>query len=106
MWLIVFLACANNIKALYEAEKSQVMAAPPPVGNNWEPEMRLRFSDQALQALAETAVDGGLLKAEDVEKSKKDNDILKETMMKILNVTKSKGDLKEEYRLIVESSEN
>lgn len=48
----------------------------------------------------------GLLKAEDVEKSKKDNDILKETMMKILNVTKSKGDLKEEHRLIVESSEN
>ncbi len=41
-----------------------------------------------------------------MEKSKKDNDILKETMMKILNVTKSKGDLKEEHRLIVESSEN
>lgn len=65
MWLIVFLACANNIQALYDAEKTQVMAAPPPIGNSWEPEMRLRFSDQALQALAETAVDGGLLKAED-----------------------------------------
>lgn len=65
MWLLVFLGCANNISALYEQEKAMVMASPPPLGKNWDPEFRLRFSDQALQTLAEVALDSGLLKVED-----------------------------------------
>lgn len=65
MWSLVFLGCANNITALYEAEKAAVMAAPAALGKSWDPEVRMRFSDKALQSLAETAVEGGLLKAED-----------------------------------------
>lgn len=64
MWLLAILGCANNIRSLYEQEKAQVLAAPPALGATWEPELRLRFSDDALETLSEAALATGLLKAD------------------------------------------
>lgn len=64
--LLLLAGCAGNIKALYEEERALVMADPPPVGENWAPELRLRLSEAALQELAEVAVAEGLLAYDEV----------------------------------------
>lgn len=65
MLLLVFLGCANNIQTLYEQEKAAVLAAPAALGASWDPELRVRLSDPALEVLSQAALESGLLKAED-----------------------------------------
>ncbi len=65
MWLMVFLGCSNNIKNLYEQEKAAVLAAPAPLGATWQPELRVRLSDAALEVLSQAALSSGLLAADD-----------------------------------------
>lgn len=65
MWLLAFLGCANNIKALYEQEKAAALAPPAPLSADWKPELRVRLSDPALETLADAALKTGLLAAED-----------------------------------------
>lgn len=64
MWLMVFLGCANNIRNLYEQEKAAVLAEPAALGANWEPELRVRLSDPALEVLSKAALSSGLLEAD------------------------------------------
>ena len=45
MWLLAILACANNIREQYQAEKELALAAPPALGAHWDPELRIRLSD-------------------------------------------------------------
>jgi len=55
------LGCAANIQALYDAEKAAALAPPPDAAASWNPEVRLRLSQDALGVLAQEAIDGGLL---------------------------------------------
>lgn len=64
MWLLAILACANNIREQYQAEKELALAAPPALGAHWDPELRIRLSDDALGTLASAALSTGLLSAE------------------------------------------
>lgn len=56
------------------------------------------FHDEALKL--------GLLKAEEVEKFKQDNTLLRENMLKILGAASKKVELKPGYREIIESNNN
>lgn len=64
MWLLAILACANNIRAQYQAEKELALAAPPALSGQWDPELRIRLSDDALGTLASAALSSGLLSAD------------------------------------------
>jgi len=59
--LLLLLACASNIRELYEAEKAQVMATPPAVQGDWSPELRLRLSNKGLVELSSAVLQSGLL---------------------------------------------
>ena len=61
MLLLMLAACASNIHALYEAEKAAVMAAPPAAPADFDPELRVRIGEVALDGLAEQAIAAGLL---------------------------------------------
>lgn len=61
MHLLLLLACASNIRELYEAEKALVMAAPPAVQGDWSPELRLRLSNKGLVELSSAVLQSGLL---------------------------------------------
>lgn len=61
MLLLMLLSCANGIFQLYEQERAAVLAEPSPLGSSWDPELRVRLSDAALDDLASAAVKAGLL---------------------------------------------
>ena len=59
--LLLFTGCAGNIHQLYQSERDAALAQAPQPPADWQPDLRLRLSDSALQAVATAAVDGGLL---------------------------------------------
>ena len=59
--LLLFTGCAGNIHQLYQSERDAALAQPPKPPADWQPDLRLRLSDAALQDVATAAVDGGLL---------------------------------------------
>ena len=61
MHLLLLLACASNIRELYEAEKAQVMATPPAVQRDGSPELRLRLFNKGLVELSSAVLQSGLL---------------------------------------------
>ena len=62
-WMLA--ACGPGVHALYDAERAAVLAVPPEAAAQWEPELRVRLSDDALQRLATAALEAGLLAADD-----------------------------------------
>lgn len=58
---ILVVACATNILDLYNQERSKVMAPPPPVPNDWQPDLRLKLADGTVARIARTAVNHGLV---------------------------------------------
>ena len=61
MLLLLVLACAGNIGEMYEAEKAAALAAPPAPGGRWNPELRLRISEETLGRAAREMVAAGAL---------------------------------------------
>jgi hypothetical protein len=59
VWL--FMACASNILAQYEDERTTVLAAPPPYREPWSPEVQIRLSEDALADIVDATLDAGLL---------------------------------------------
>lgn len=54
------LACASGIQAMYDEEKLEALAkADAP--SSWQPDLRLRLSQDSLDGLVQTAMDAGLL---------------------------------------------
>lgn len=58
---LLVLACASGIRSMYEAERDAALAQPPDPGESWQPEVRVRISDDALDGLVQSALDQGLL---------------------------------------------
>ena len=61
LWLLA--ACSNDIIAQYEAEKAAALEEPPGIGAKWDPDLRIRLSDGALDALTTAVVGSGLTAA-------------------------------------------
>lgn len=64
MLLLLVLACAGNIPEMYEAEKAAALASPRAPGKVWQPELRLRLSDEALGRAAREVVAAGVLQVD------------------------------------------
>ena len=51
LW-VTLLGCGGKIKTLYDEQKSSILAAPPQLDNNWNPDMRLRIGYDTITKLA------------------------------------------------------
>lgn len=59
--LLLLLACASNIRSLYEADRDAALAPPSQASESWQPEVRVRLSQAALDEVVQATLDQGLL---------------------------------------------
>lgn len=63
MWLLFLglLGCAGNIHALYEEAKTDALQSLGPPPSTWSPDIQVQIRPRALQDVATSALDAGLL---------------------------------------------
>jgi len=59
--IVLSLSCASGVLAMYQDERAAALATPNPAGNAWQPQVRVRISQDALDDIVQTALDQGLL---------------------------------------------
>lgn len=59
--LLLSLGCASGIRNMYEAERDAALARAPAPADGWQPDVRVRLSDSALDGLVQATLDQGVL---------------------------------------------
>lgn len=63
--LALLLACASGIHASYEEERDAAMSVAGAPGGTWDPDIRVRLSQDSLDGLVQVTMDQGLLAYDD-----------------------------------------
>ena len=63
LWLL--LSCAIGIRGAYEAERTSVLRDPPPLAEDWAPDVRMRMTTATMSRIARSAVEQDMLQWKD-----------------------------------------